>query len=88
MGIKQLELIDNVDEDESWMSRMTTRLETRQGKLTFLIDIVPDGATVVSSSGHGASYWTQTARINVKLRSATEGDSEMRSYFIKVSKQM
>jgi hypothetical protein len=40
---------------------------------------LPSGCTILDASGHGASFWSQTARVDVRL---TNGDAE--SFFLKV----
>ncbi|KAK0746943.1 Fructosamine/Ketosamine-3-kinase [Schizothecium vesticola] len=40
---------------------------------------LPDGCTVVSTEGHGVSFWANTGRIDVELPNGTE-----QSFFIKV----
>ncbi|MCJ1394921.1 hypothetical protein MMC18_007801 [Xylographa bjoerkii] len=44
------------------------------------LDLLPAGSTVVSSSGHGASYWSRSARIDVRLPSGAE-----QVFFIKLT---
>ncbi|KAH0556464.1 hypothetical protein GP486_005629, partial [Trichoglossum hirsutum] len=41
---------------------------------------LPEGAEILAVSGHGASFWTRTARIDAKL----PGDS-LKAYFLKVA---
>lgn len=42
--------------------------------------VLPPGTRVVSTAGHGASYWTQTARIDTQT-----ADGHERTYFLKVN---
>ncbi|KAI9695528.1 MAG: hypothetical protein M1820_008541 [Bogoriella megaspora] len=50
-------------------------------QLSHLDLVLPEGSSVVTAVGHGASYWSQSGRIDVRLSS---GQNE--SYFIKLSR--
>ena len=41
--------------------------------------VLPEGSSVVSSTGYGGSYWSETGKIDVRLK-----DGATESYFIKV----
>ncbi|KAH8650076.1 Fructosamine kinase-domain-containing protein [Xylariales sp. PMI_506] len=45
-----------------------------------VIDKLPIGSTIIDITPHGASFWTQTARLNTKLQDGTE-----QAYFVKVA---
>jgi protein-ribulosamine 3-kinase len=42
--------------------------------------VLPSGSSVVAAAGHGASFWSQTARVDVQLEDGTE-----KIYFLKVT---
>lgn len=41
--------------------------------------VLPEGSSVISAAGHGASFWSQSGKIDVRLL-----DGQNESYFIKV----
>ncbi|RMZ87070.1 hypothetical protein DV736_g5705, partial [Chaetothyriales sp. CBS 134916] len=45
------------------------------------IKLLPEGCTVLSATGHGASYWSQSGKIDVRLQ---DGGND--SFFIKLSR--
>lgn len=43
------------------------------------VKLLPEKSTIIATKGHGASYWSRTARIDVRLQSG-----EDKAYFLKV----
>lgn len=44
-----------------------------------IVKVLPEGHSIISATGHGASHWSQSGKIDVRL-----ADGDPASYFIKV----
>lgn len=84
LGDDPVDAIEAIEEDTSWVSRILFfSLTTHREMLMY--PVLPVGSTILSKHPFGASFWTRTARINVRTQSTVEGDAaKEKSYFMKV----
>ena len=70
--------IDYVSEDDSWVNRKFDLWRYDEPD-THQHAVLPEGSSVISATGYGGSFWSQTGKILVRL---AEGTTE--TYLIKV----
>jgi hypothetical protein len=78
MDEQPLEILENVEQDNAWV-KCRSLANVGQTKPLNASLVLPEGSVITATNGHGASYWSRTARIDVRLPSDTE-----EAYFLMV----